>query len=151
MLTVGVVPKSTRNPYFEDCRLGVQEAAEELGFKLSWDGPTPEAIGHALSFEVGRVLRGHGSFAAITSTLSAPNQKVWLAEFKTRIAKDYPGIRLLDVVPCDDRSENARNETLRLLEKHVCRFRPSVMLTSKMESSTASSSGRRATSGILLA
>ena len=176
MLTVGVVPKSTRNPYFEDCRLGVQEAAEELGFKLSWDGPplpdayrqaqiveswtndglpviavsvesrtalspvlkearargikiltwdsdgdvdardfavvhaTPEAIGHALSFEVGRVLRGHGSFAAITSTLSAPNQKVWLAEFKTRIAKDYPGIRLLDVVPCDDRSENARSE-----------------------------------------
>jgi rhamnose transport system substrate-binding protein len=185
MLTVGVVPKSTRNPYFEDCRLGVQEAAEELGFKLSWDGPplpdayrqaqiveswtneglpviavsvesrttlspvlkqartrgtkiltwdsdgdveardftvvhaTPEAIGHALSFEVGRVLRGHGSFAAITSTLSAPNQKVWLAEFKTRIAKDYPGIRLLDVVPCDDRSENARSETLRLLEKHA--------------------------------
>ena len=112
---------------------------------------TPEAIGHALSFEVGRVLRGHGSFAAITSTLSAPNQKVWLAEFKTRTAKDYPDIRLLDVVPCDDRSENARNETLRLLEKHVCRFRPSVMLTSKMESSTASSSGRRATSGILLA
>ena len=185
ILTVGVVPKSTRNPYFEDCRLGAQEAAEELGFELSWDGPpvpdahrqaqiveswtndrlpviavsvesrtalspvlkearargtkiltwdsdgdaeardftvvhaTPEAIGHALSFEVGRVLRGQGSFAAITSTLSAPNQKVWLAEFKTRIAKDYPGIRLLEVVPCDDRAENARSETLRLLEKHA--------------------------------
>ena len=39
MLTVGVVPKSTRNPYFEDCRRGAQEAAEELGFELSWDGP----------------------------------------------------------------------------------------------------------------
>ena len=183
-LTVGVVPKSTRNPYFEDCRLGAQEAADELGFTLSWEGPpeanadrqariveawmqeqvpviavsveskttltpvlkearargtriltwdsdgdvesrdftvvhaTPEAIAHALSFEVGRILSGEGSFAAITSTLSAPNQRVWIAEFKTRIAKEYPGIRLLEVVPCDDRSENARRETLRLLEKH---------------------------------
>jgi hypothetical protein len=80
MLTVGVVPKSTRNPYFEDCRLGAQEAAEELGFALSWDEArdftvvhaTPEAIWHALSFEVGRVLRGHGSFAAITSTTLRP-------------------------------------------------------------------------------
>jgi ABC-type sugar transport system substrate-binding protein len=138
-MTVGVMPKSTRNPYFEDCRLGAQEAADELGFTLSWDGPpeanaayqaqiveawtrdrlpviavsvesratltpvlkearakgtriltwdsdgdaeardftvvhaTPEAIAHALCFEVGRILSGHGSFAAITSTLSAPN------------------------------------------------------------------------------
>ena len=79
---------------------------------------TPEAIAHALSFEVGRILSGQGSFAAITSTLSAPNQRVWIAEFKTRIAKEYPGIRLLEVVPCDDRSENARRETLRLLETH---------------------------------
>ena len=184
-LTVGVVPKSTRNPYFEDCRLGAQEAADELGFTLSWEGPpeanadyqaqivetwmrerlpviavsveskttlspvlkqaraqgtriltwdsdgdveardftvvhaTPEAIAHALSFEAGRILSGKGSFAAITSTLSAPNQKVWIAEFKARIAKDYPGIRLLEVVPCEDRSENARRETLRLLEKHA--------------------------------
>jgi ABC-type sugar transport system substrate-binding protein len=183
-LTVGVVPKSTRNPYFEDCRLGAEEAAQELGFKLTWDGPlspdarrqaeiveswireklpviavsvesnatlgpalkearaqgikvltwdsdgdaegrdftvvhaTPEAIAHALSFEVGRILSGHGSCAAITSTLSAPNQKAWIAEFKERIAKEYPGVKLLDVVPCEDRPENARRETLRLLERH---------------------------------
>ena len=38
-LTIGVIPKSTRNPYFEDCRLGAQEAADELGFTLSWEGP----------------------------------------------------------------------------------------------------------------
>jgi ABC-type sugar transport system substrate-binding protein len=36
---IGVVPKSTRNPYFEDCRRGAQEAAQELGFTLLWDGP----------------------------------------------------------------------------------------------------------------
>ena len=38
-LTVGVVPKSTENPYFEDCHRGVQEAAGEVGFELRWDGP----------------------------------------------------------------------------------------------------------------
>ena len=39
---MGVMPKSTRNPYFEDCRLGAQEAAKELGFELRWEGP-PDA------------------------------------------------------------------------------------------------------------
>lgn len=125
VIAVSVESRTTLSPVLKEARA--------RGTKiLTWDSDgdaeardftvvhaTPEAIGHALSFEVGRVLRGHGSFAAITSTLSAPNQKVWLAEFKTRIAKDYPGVRLLEVVPCDDRSENARSETLRLLEKHA--------------------------------
>jgi rhamnose transport system substrate-binding protein len=39
VLTVGVMPKSTRNPYFEDCAEGAREAACELGFTLLWDGP----------------------------------------------------------------------------------------------------------------
>jgi ABC-type sugar transport system substrate-binding protein len=37
-VTVGVMPKSTRNPYFQDCHRA-QEAAAELGFELRWDGP----------------------------------------------------------------------------------------------------------------
>lgn len=139
-LTVGVMPKSTRNPYFEDCQRGAEEAAKDLGFTLEWDGPpepdadrqaqiverwtrnglpalavsvessarltpalldarsqgvrvltwdadavpeareftvvqaTPDAVAHALSFEVGRITGGTGAFAVITSTLSAPNQ-----------------------------------------------------------------------------
>jgi rhamnose transport system permease protein len=183
-MTVGIMPKSTRNPYFEDCRTGAEEAARELGFALAWEGPpeanaafqaqvveawtrdrlpviavsvenramlspvlklarqrgtrvltwdsdaeseardftvvhaTPESVAHALSFEIGRILRGQGSFAAITSTLTAPNQRAWIAEFKTRIAKEYPGLKLVDVVPCDDISENARRETTHLLQKH---------------------------------
>jgi rhamnose transport system permease protein len=158
-LTVGVVPKSTRNPYFEDCRLGAQEAASEFGLELLWEGPadadagrqaeiveawtregvaviaasvesstrltpvlkqarargarvltwdsdaepdardftivhaTAESVAHALSFEVGRILAGKGTFAAITSTLSAPNQNAWIAEFKARLARDYPALR----------------------------------------------------------
>jgi rhamnose transport system substrate-binding protein len=183
-MTVGIMPKSTRNPYFEDCRTGAEEAARELGFTLAWEGPpesnavyqaqiveawtrdrvpviavsvenrsmlspvlkearergtrvltwdsdadseardftvvhaTAESVAHALSFEVGRIMSGQGSFGAITSTLSAPNQRVWIAEFKTRIAKDYPGLKLVEVVPCDDLAENACRETMRLLERH---------------------------------
>ena len=180
-MTVGVMPKSTENPYFEDCRLGAQEAARELGFELRWEGPphadvnrqaaiveawtkdglpviavsvenrtrlspslknaraqgtkvltwdsdadadardftvvhaTPEGVAHALSFEVGRILGGKGSFAAITSTLSAPNQSAWISEFKVRVAKEYPGLKLLDVRPCHDMVENAKREARALI------------------------------------
>jgi len=179
-----VVPKSTRNPYFEDCHRGAQEAAEELGFELRWDGPanadaarqahivekwtrealpviavsvessdrltpalkgargrgtkvltwdsdaeadardftivhaTPESVAHALSFEIGRILGGKGTFAAITSTLSAPNQNAWIAGFKARLAKEYPGLRLADLRPCNDSEDDARRETLALLERY---------------------------------
>lgn len=179
-----MVPKSISNPYFQDCRRGAEEAAQELGFALEWDGPqsadavrqaqiveawakegrpviavsvesssrltpvlkearergtkvltwdsdaepeardftvvhaTPEGVAHALSFEVGRILGGKGSLAAITSTLAAPNQTAWIAEFKARLAKEYPGISLVEIRPCDDLEENAKRETLKLLEAH---------------------------------
>ncbi|HVQ29579.1 MAG TPA: substrate-binding domain-containing protein, partial [Vicinamibacteria bacterium] len=179
---MGVVPKSTRNPYFQDCRRGALEAAQELGFALQWDGPqsadavrqaqivegwvkdglpviavsvessarltpvlkearargtkvltwdsdaepeardftvvhaTADGIAHALSFEVGRILGGKGTLAAITSTLSAPNQTAWIAEFKSRLAREYPGITLVAVRPCNDVEENAKREVTNLLE-----------------------------------
>jgi rhamnose transport system substrate-binding protein len=183
-LTIGVMPKSTGNAYFEDCRRGAVEAAGDLGFTLRWDGPprpdaaqqarivdrwaeeglaafavsvessaqltpaleaarsrgvkvltwdadadpaareftvvqaTPEAIGHALSFEVGRITSGTGAVAAVTSTLSAPNQNAWIAEFKTRLSREHPGLSLVDVRPSEDLQENARRETLKLLEAY---------------------------------
>jgi hypothetical protein len=47
-LTVGVMPKSTGNPCFEDCHRGAVEAAQELGFTLRWDGPPePDAVRQA--------------------------------------------------------------------------------------------------------
>ncbi len=183
-LTIGVMPKTTRNPYFEDCQRGAQEAARELGFTLQWDGPleadaerqvriverwvderlpaiavsvenpnrvtpalrdarshgvkvltwdadadpeardftvvqaTAEAIAHALSFEVGRITGGKGEVAAITSTLSAPNQNAWIAEFRARLSREHPGLKLVDVRPSDDVEENARREGLQLIEAH---------------------------------
>jgi rhamnose transport system permease protein len=183
-LTVGVIPKSTQNPYFEDCRQGAQEAAGEMGFELRWDGPknadaarqaalveawtkeglpvlavsvesssrltpalkearargikvltwdsdaqadardftivhaTPESVAHALCFEIGRILGGKGTIAAITSTLSAPNQNAWIAGFKARLAAEYPDVRLAEVRACNDSEDVARGETLALLERH---------------------------------
>jgi rhamnose transport system substrate-binding protein len=180
-LTVSVLPKSLGNPYFEDCRRGAQEAAQELGFSLRWDGPersdpdrqvelverwtrerapvvavsvessprltpvlraaraegvrvltwdsdaaadardftivhaTPEAVAHALSFEVGRILGARGRFAAITSTLDAPNQRAWIAEFKARMARDHPGLELVDVRACHDLMDEAEREARALL------------------------------------
>ena len=184
-LTIGVMPKSTGNPYFEDCHRGAEEAAVELGFTLRWDGPpepdaarqarivqrwtqegllavavsvespahltpaledarsrgvkvltwdadtdarardftvvpaTAEAIAHALSFEVGRITGGTGAVGAITSTLSAPNQNAWIAEFKARLSREHPGLDLVDVRPSEDLEENARRETLKLLGAHT--------------------------------
>lgn len=182
--TVGVMPKSTANPYFEDCRVGAMEAAKELGFTLRWDGPpepdaarqarlverwaqddvpaiavsvenrsrltpalkdarargvkvltwdadadaaardftvvpaTAEAIAHALSFEVGRITGGNGAIGAITSTLSAPNQNAWIAAFQARLSREHRGLELVEVRPSDDVLENARRETLKLLEAY---------------------------------
>ncbi len=181
-LTVGVMPKSTHNPYFVDCQGGAEEAAKELGFTLQWDGPpepdadrqaqiverwtrdgvpaiavsvedparltpalqdarskgvkvltwdadagpeareftvvpaTPDAVAHALSFEVARITGGTGAFAAITSTLAAPNQNAWIAGFKTRLSREHPELELVDVRPGHDSEEKARQDTLELLE-----------------------------------
>jgi rhamnose transport system permease protein len=39
-ITVAMMPKSKGNAYFIACRKGAEEAAQELGVKLIWDGPT---------------------------------------------------------------------------------------------------------------
>jgi rhamnose transport system permease protein len=39
-LTIAMMPKSKGNDYFRACHKGAEEAAEELGVELLWDGPT---------------------------------------------------------------------------------------------------------------
>ncbi len=39
-LTVAMMPKNKGNPYFVSCRQGADEAAQALGIRLLWDGPT---------------------------------------------------------------------------------------------------------------
>jgi rhamnose transport system substrate-binding protein len=37
---IAVMPKAKGDPYFVSCRAGAEEAAQELGVELIWDGPT---------------------------------------------------------------------------------------------------------------
>lgn len=39
-MTIAMMPKSKGNAYFVACRKGAEEAAQELGVNLLWDGPT---------------------------------------------------------------------------------------------------------------
>jgi rhamnose transport system substrate-binding protein len=39
-IVVGMMPKEKGDPYFISCRKGAEEAAQELGVELLWDGPT---------------------------------------------------------------------------------------------------------------
>lgn len=39
-IVVGMMPKEKGDPYFISCRIGAEEAAQELGVELLWDGPT---------------------------------------------------------------------------------------------------------------
>jgi rhamnose transport system substrate-binding protein len=39
-ITVAMMPKNKGNPYFVSCRQGAEEAAQQLGVRLLWDGPT---------------------------------------------------------------------------------------------------------------
>jgi ABC-type sugar transport system substrate-binding protein len=188
-ITIGMLPKSTRSHYFEECRAGAEDAARELGFALRWEGPqhpsaagqaevvkawmrdglpavaasvehaatlgpllreargrgmrvltwdadaspdardlspdardltvvaaTAEAIAQALSFTIGRVLGGTGACAVVTSSSTAPNQAAWLEQLRTRVAADYPGVRLACVRECHDVEVQAHQQTLEILD-----------------------------------
>jgi rhamnose transport system permease protein len=39
-LVIAMMPKAKGDPYFISCRAGAEEAAQELGIELIWDGPT---------------------------------------------------------------------------------------------------------------
>src|SRR5204863_7286778 len=39
-IQVAMMPKAKGDPYFVSCHLGAEEAANELGIDLLWDGPT---------------------------------------------------------------------------------------------------------------
>jgi rhamnose transport system substrate-binding protein len=86
-LTVGVMPKSTRNPYFEDCAEGAREAAHDLGFTLLWDGP-PDSDADAQARLVESWTR-EGIKAIAVSVESPARLRPALAEARAR------GIRVL--------------------------------------------------------
>ena len=80
--TVGVLPKSTRSQYFEECRVGAEAAARELGFTLRWEGPEQSsASGQA---EVVKQWVRDGVSAIAASVEHAPTLSPLLREARGR-------------------------------------------------------------------
>ncbi len=76
---------------------------------------TSEGIGNALMDNAAELTGQEGEFAIITANLTAANQNEWIAAIKKRQAEKYPGMKLVDIKPCDDLKDKAQQETTNLL------------------------------------
>ena len=76
---------------------------------------TAQGIGYTLADEVARLLKGKGSFAVVTASLSAANQNEWMKHMKARLADKYPGIKLAATRPSDGDRDRAFSETQTIL------------------------------------
>lgn len=79
---------------------------------------TADGIGNALMDNAAKLLGNQGEFAIITANLTAANQNEWIAAIKERQASQYPGMKLVDIKPCDDLKDKAQQETTNLLSAH---------------------------------
>lgn len=97
----------------------VLKRAHDAGIRvMSWDGDTKfreffvnlvdfddfgRQIVEALQEEVGP----EGDIAIITTSFSAPNQASWIEAIKKHIYAKYPGLKILDVRPAGESTEEA--------------------------------------------
>jgi rhamnose transport system permease protein len=79
---------------------------------------TPEGIGWTLMDNAARVLRGKGSFAIITASLTAANMIAWQKTIEARRREKYPQIKLAALRPCDDLHKKAFDETNTILNSN---------------------------------
>lgn len=79
---------------------------------------TPEGIGYTLMDCAAEVMEGKGEFAIITASLTAANMIEWQGHIKTRLAEQYPEIKLVDLRPCDDLQKKAYDEANTILNAH---------------------------------
>ncbi len=79
---------------------------------------TPREIGYALIDETARTMNGRGEFAIITGALSAENQNEWISFIRQRLARNYPGMKLVAVRPSDDDHDKAFAEAQALLRAY---------------------------------
>ncbi|MDP9172405.1 MAG: substrate-binding domain-containing protein [Planctomycetota bacterium] len=79
---------------------------------------TPQGIGSTLMDDTATAMGGKGSFAIITSSLTAANQNEWIKYAKERLAEKYPDIKLIDIEPCEDKQPEAFNRTQAILNAH---------------------------------
>ena len=79
---------------------------------------TPEGIGDTLMDDAAKSLGGSGSFAIITSSLTAANQNEWIKYIKARLSANYPDINLVTIVPCDDVQAKAFDQAQSILNAY---------------------------------
>lgn len=115
-----------------DALTPAMEAAAKAGILTSsWDADinpdarqcmvtqaTSEGVGIKLGEEVVRSGVKSGNVLVITSTLTAPNQSAWLEHCKTWLAENAPDITLVDVLPCNEDTSEARDLTYNYLMAH---------------------------------
>jgi rhamnose transport system substrate-binding protein len=79
---------------------------------------TPQGIGYALMDQAAQLCSSNGEFAIITASLTAANQQEWQKYIEEDRAKNYPGMKLVAVKPCDDLKDKAQSETTALLSTY---------------------------------
>lgn len=76
---------------------------------------TPEGIGNTITDQVAAMLGGEGSFAIVTSSLTAANQNEWMGYIRRRLEEKHPKVKLATVRPSDGDRDRAFAETQTIL------------------------------------
>ncbi len=79
---------------------------------------TAQGIGERLMDTAAELTGAEGEFAIITGTLTAANLNEWIKYIQQRLASHYPGMKLVDIRPCDDQKDKAQQEATNLLSAH---------------------------------
>ena len=79
---------------------------------------TPQGIGYALMDQAAQLCGSNADFAIITASLTAANQQEWQKYIEEDRAKNYPGMKMVAVEPCDDLKDKAQSGTTALLSTY---------------------------------
>jgi rhamnose transport system permease protein len=121
-MVIAVMPKAKGDPYFVSARAGAEEAAEELGVDLLWDGPTSLDASQQNELVENWITRGVNTISvavenkgSISTVLRKARQRdisvlTWDADAETN-ARDY----FLNQATPEGIAEALVNESARLL------------------------------------
>jgi ABC-type sugar transport system substrate-binding protein len=79
---------------------------------------TSESIGTTLMDDAARLCGNEGQYAMITANLTSANENDWRKYIDARNQSAYPGMRMVEIRPCDDNIEKARVQTAALLSAY---------------------------------
>jgi rhamnose transport system substrate-binding protein len=79
---------------------------------------TPQGIGYTLMDEAARIMSGKGKFAIITASLTAANMIEWQHYIEERRKEKYPGVEMVELLPCDDLQNKAFDAATTIRNAH---------------------------------